>query len=159
PVVIDFGIAHPPDGPPLAKAGLAMGTPGYLPPEVIEGEPCQPSSDVYSWGATVAFAARGESVYGTGPHEAIRRRILRSQADLAGLHGELHPLVAAALLRQPEQRPSAAWLASQLVDTDLADPVPLPAELTAGGASPAPAGAAGDSPGTAVAAPERPSRP
>ena len=42
PVVIDFGIAQSPDATRLTQTGLVMGTPGYLAPEVIEGQPGQP---------------------------------------------------------------------------------------------------------------------
>ena len=44
-----------------------MGTPGYLAPEVIEGQPSSEASDVHAWGATVAFAAIGRPPFGTGP--------------------------------------------------------------------------------------------
>ena len=38
PVVIDFGIAHVADDIRLTMTGLVMGTPGYLSPEVVEGD-------------------------------------------------------------------------------------------------------------------------
>ena len=43
PVVIDFGIAQSPDATRLTQTGLVMGTPGYLAPEVIEGQPSSPA--------------------------------------------------------------------------------------------------------------------
>src|SRR6266571_3920089 len=55
PIVIDFGIAQTGDATRLTQTGLVMGTPGYLAPEVIEGEPSSPASDVHSWGSTMAF--------------------------------------------------------------------------------------------------------
>src|SRR3984885_11928307 len=56
PGVIDFGIAQAGDATQLTLTGLVMGTPGYLAPEVIEGQPSGPASDVHSWGATMAYA-------------------------------------------------------------------------------------------------------
>ncbi len=126
PLVIDFGIAELPDTSPLTRTGIIIGTPGYLAPEIIEGRSYQPPSDVHSWAATVGFAARGKPVYGTGPYEAVLSRILRGDADLTGIPGPLYPLVAAALLRQPAQRPSASWLASQVALLDLTAPGPPP---------------------------------
>ena len=38
PVVIDFGIAQALDSTRLTMTGMFMGTPGYLAPEVIEGQ-------------------------------------------------------------------------------------------------------------------------
>lgn len=126
PLVIDFGIAELPDATPLTRTGIIIGTPGYLAPEVIEGQSCQPASDVHSWAATVGFAARGKPVYGTGSYEAVLARILRGDADLEGIPGPLYPLIAAALLRRASQRPSAAWLASQVARLDLTAPGPPP---------------------------------
>ena len=60
------------------------------------------------------LAARGEPLFGTGTYEAIFSRILRADADLDGLHFALYPLIAAALLRQPGQRPTASWLAGRI---------------------------------------------
>src|SRR6266571_9152099 len=75
PVVIDFGIAQAGDATRLTLTGMFMGTPGYLAPEVIEGQETGRASDVHSWGATVAFAATGRPPFGTGTFEAIFYRI------------------------------------------------------------------------------------
>src|SRR6266536_1855025 len=91
-------------------------------PEVIEGQPSAPASDVHSWGATVAFAARGEPPYGTGPYEAVFFRILQGNANLDGIHGALCPLIAAAMAREPMQRPTASWLADHVAGLDLTAP-------------------------------------
>src|SRR6202451_2376703 len=71
PVVIDFGIAQSPNATRLTQTGLVMGTPGYLAPEVIEGQPSSSASDVHSWGATMAFAATGRAPFGTGSFENV----------------------------------------------------------------------------------------
>jgi len=71
PVVIDFGIAQAPEATRLTQTGMFMGTPGYLAPEVIEGELSGAASDVHSWGATVAFAATGRAPFGSGAFETI----------------------------------------------------------------------------------------
>ena len=113
PVVIDFGIAQAPDATRLTQTGMVMGTPGYLAPEVIEGQPSSPASDVHSWGATVAYAATGRAPYGTGSFETIFFRVISGRADLHGVPASLAPLVSAALARDPAGRPSAAWLGAK----------------------------------------------
>src|SRR6266404_3652965 len=105
PVVIDFGIAQSPDATRLTQTGLVMGTPGYLAPEVIEGQPSSPASDVHSWGATMAFAAIGHLPFGGGSYETIFYRIVSGRADLTGVPAPLVPLIAAALARDPSHRP------------------------------------------------------
>jgi hypothetical protein len=119
PVVIDFGIAQACDTTRLTQTGMFVGTPGYLAPEVIQGMPSDQSSDVHSWGATVAFAATGRPPFGTGSYEVVFFRILHGGANLDGLPAPLRPLVAAALSREPAQRPEAAWLAGQVARLDM----------------------------------------
>ena len=122
PVVIDFGIAQSPDATRLTQTGLVMGTPGYLAPEVIEGQPSSPASDVHSWGATMAYAATGRAPYGGGgdSFQTIFYRIVSGHADLSGVPGPLVPLLSAALARDPSHRPSADWLSAQASALDLA---------------------------------------
>ena len=121
PVVIDFGIAQSPDATRLTQTGLVMGTPGYLAPEVIEGEPSSPASDIHSWGATMAYAATGRQPYGGGgdSFQTIFYRIVSGRADLSGVPAPLVPLLSAALARDPAHRPSASWLSAQASALDL----------------------------------------
>src|SRR5215469_4058768 len=120
PVVIDFGIAHIPDATRLTQTGMVMGTPGYLAPEVIEGQPSTGSSDIHSWGATVAFAATGRQPYGSGTFQTIFFRVLQGKAELTGVPAALLPLVTAALAIDPQARPPAQWLAEQCAGLRLA---------------------------------------
>jgi hypothetical protein len=144
PVMIDFGIARAGDTTHLTQSGMFMGTPAYLAPEVIEGGPCGPSSDVQSWGATVAFAATGHPPFGTGPYEAVFYRILNGRPDLAGVPEPLLTLVSAAMSRDPAQRPPAQWLAGQVAKLDLSPAGAAEAAATASAlartAGPAPFG-------------------
>ena len=113
PIVIDFGIAQTGDATRLTQTGLVMGTPGYLAPEVIEGQPSSPASDIHSWGSTMAFAATGHLPFGGGSYETIFYRIVSGRADLTGVPAPLIPLISAALARDPSHRPSASWLSAQ----------------------------------------------
>jgi hypothetical protein len=118
PVVIDFGIAQGPDATRLTMTGMFMGTPGYLAPEVIEGQPSSEASDIHAWGATVAFAATGRPPFGSGSYEAVFYKIVNGQADLLGVPKPLLPLVVAALARDPGLRPPAAQLSAQAAALD-----------------------------------------
>ncbi|MQA97297.1 MAG: protein kinase [Streptosporangiales bacterium] len=107
PVVIDFGIAQAADTTRLTATGLFMGTPGYLAPEVINGEDPSPASDVHSWAATVAYAATGRPPFGAGTFEVIFFKILQGDADLGGVPMPLLPLLQQAFSRDPRLRPTA----------------------------------------------------
>ena len=122
PVVIDFGIAQALDSTRLTQTGMFMGTPGYLAPEVIEGQPAGSASDVHAWGGTVAFAATGRPPFGTGSYETIFYRIVSGKPDLDGVPAKLIPPLAAALSRDPAARPSAAQLSSECAAIDLSGP-------------------------------------
>src|SRR5215469_13655851 len=124
PVVIDFGIAHIPDSTRLTQTGMVMGTPGYLAPEVIEGQPSSGGSDVHSWGATVAFAATGRPPYGSGTFQTIFFRVLQGKAELTGVPSALLPLVVAALATEPQARPPARWLADRCAELPLSGGLP-----------------------------------
>src|SRR6266852_1484177 len=144
PIVIDFGIAQAGDATRLTQTGLVMGTPGYLAPEVIEGQPSSPASDVHSWGSTMAFAATGHLPFGGGSYETIFYRIISGRADLTGVPAPLVPLISAALARDPSHRPSAGWLSAQASTLDLSAAGPAPTAVYTGPPFPE-SGAPGDS--------------
>ncbi|HXL90456.1 MAG TPA: serine/threonine-protein kinase [Streptosporangiaceae bacterium] len=161
PVVIDFGIAQPTGATRLTQTGMVMGTPGYLAPEVIKGEPSSPASDIHSWGAAVAFGATGRPPYGTGSFETIFFRVISGRADLTGVPGSLVPLVSAALAEDPLRRPTAAWLGAQAAATVTGAPmapVPMPPAPTLL-AQPQPAQPQPAQPQPAQSQPARPQQP
>jgi predicted Ser/Thr protein kinase len=126
PVVIDFGIAQTGDSTTrLTQTGMFMGTPGYLAPEVIEGQPSSAASDIHSWGATMAFAATGRPPFGSGSFENVFYRIVQGQADVGGIPGPLAQLVSATLSRDPRRRPTADWLVAQARTPGLASGPPM----------------------------------
>jgi hypothetical protein len=140
PVIIDFGIAHLHETTRLTMTGMFMGTPGYLAPEVIEGNESGAAADVHSWGATVAFAATGRPPYGTGPFETIFYRIMHGAPNLDTLPAALRPIVLDALARDPARRPSPAEIGQRISAIDpaalLPSPPALAARLAGGGQAP-----------------------
>jgi serine/threonine protein kinase len=114
PKIIDFGIALDAAAGQVTRAGVLTGTPGYVAPELIDGGPSSAAADVFSWAATVAFAATGRAPFGSGSLHGVCFRVLRGAADLAGVPEPVLSLVNLALRRDPATRPSAAWLASRL---------------------------------------------
>jgi predicted Ser/Thr protein kinase len=114
PVMIDFGIAQAADDLRLTQTGLVIGTPGYLAPELIEGEMVSESADWWGWAATVAYAATGRRPFGKGPFEVVLHRVHSGQADLEGLDPRLKPLLAAALTPNRSDRPTQAEIMAGL---------------------------------------------
>ncbi|RAY12350.1 serine/threonine protein kinase [Actinomadura craniellae] len=110
PVVIDFGIAQGMDATRLTATGMVIGTPGYLAPEIIEGEDAGPPSDVHSWASTLVYAATGRPPFGSGTFESIFYKIMQGTPDLDGVPDALLPLIRTAMARNPAERPTAVKL-------------------------------------------------
>ncbi|MFI6520157.1 serine/threonine-protein kinase [Spirillospora sp. NPDC050679] len=110
PRVIDFGIARSVDASVATRTGALIGSPGFMSPEQVRGQPLTPASDVFCLGAVLAFAATGRQPFGTpegGPH-ALLFRVASEPADLTGLTGGLHDLAERCLAKDPEARPGLA---------------------------------------------------
>jgi len=98
---------------------MMVGSAGFMAPEQISGRP-GPAADIFVWGVTVAYAATGQPPFGTGDTHAILYRVMHGDPDIAGVPGPLRPLVAAALTKDPEQRPTAQQLLDQLTSLSVA---------------------------------------
>jgi eukaryotic-like serine/threonine-protein kinase len=111
PALADFGVAVTRQFTPgLTVAGTIVGTPEYIAPEQAAGKPATGASDVFSLGATLAYALTGNGPYGEGEPLALMNR---------AAHGEVQPLPKAVpddlrrtlstmLDPRPERRPTAA---------------------------------------------------
>ncbi len=130
PVVIDFGIAHVADDIRLTSTGLVMGTPGYLSPELIEGESVDEATDWWGWAATMAFAATGRPPFGRGPLEVVLDRVRRGVADVQGAPAVLVPVLLAALSVDPRQRPAPGALRRAVERLELTAEEPAAQEPT-----------------------------
>jgi hypothetical protein len=116
PRVIDFGIARAldsTDGPTLT--GNIVGTPAYLAPELLRGEPVTPASDVFSWGGVMAYAGTGRAPFAGRSVPEILHRVAYEPPALDGLDSDLRALVERALDKEPANRPTTQDLLSELV--------------------------------------------
>lgn len=139
PRVIDFGIARALDAVTadgkLTRTGAVIGSPGYMSPEQVRGEPLTAASDVFSLGSVLAFAATRRQPFSSsdsGMH-AVMYRIAQEPPDLSGLPEGLSELVRDCLAKDPAARPTPADLVERTAaDAASADTEPwLPAGLIA----------------------------
>ncbi|MFH8588753.1 serine/threonine-protein kinase [Streptomyces celluloflavus] len=115
PRVIDFGIARALEaaaGPGTTRTGAALGSPGFMAPEQVRGEPLTPACDVFCLGSVLAYAATGQLPFATAGNaaHAVMYRIAQEEPDLTGLPEGLYDLVTACLAKDPAQRPTPAQL-------------------------------------------------
>ncbi|MFG2005884.1 serine/threonine protein kinase [Spirillospora sp. NPDC048911] len=122
PKVIDFGVARLAESTPIT-GDVAIGTPPFMSPEQALGEQVTHASDVFSWGAVVAFAATGRPPFGSMTGPEVFYRLVHEPPDLTGLSGSLAAVVELAMDKRPGRRPTARDLIDVLVAHD-ADPEP-----------------------------------
>ena len=113
PKVIDFGIAQVLDAVSLTRTGTTIGSAGFMAPEQFMGQ-AGPAADVFAWAVTIGYAASGQPPFGAGPTDAVVYRILHAEPSIAAVPEALRPVVAAALAKDPQDRPAAHEILDQL---------------------------------------------
>ncbi|MFJ2031071.1 serine/threonine-protein kinase [Streptosporangium sp. NPDC087985] len=114
PRVVDFGIAQLLDASTMPSA--LSGTPPYMAPEQLKGVHGSPAADVFSWAATMVYAATGRAPFGSDTVAAVFNRILNAEPDLTDIPSPLRETLAVCLAKDPGVRPSARALMIRLVD-------------------------------------------
>jgi TolB-like protein len=127
--ILDFGLARPPSAETaatvamtsnLTQAGIMIGTPGYMAPEVLEGAPPDHRSDLFAAGAVLFEMLAGQPAFPGASPLAIAHAVLHGRPP--ALTGD--PAIAAidrvirrALSKDPAQRfESAMAFAAALRD-------------------------------------------
>jgi tRNA A-37 threonylcarbamoyl transferase component Bud32 len=87
PKLLDFGIAQAmaSDEPNITHTGWLVGTPAYMPPEVIRGLDADVRSDIYSFGATLYFALTAQLPFPDGARHELFEAHLHSPAPLVSI--------------------------------------------------------------------------
>lgn len=112
PRVIDFGIARALDGGGLTRTGVVVGTPGFMSPEQVLGEPVSGAGDVFCLGSVLVFAATGRSPFPhAGSGAAGLLAVISQPPDLEGLSGPLREVAQACLAKDSARRPTPARIA------------------------------------------------
>lgn len=122
PVVTDFGIAKAmegvPDGQSLTQG--AIGTPEYMSPEVIKGNPVDGRTDVYSLGIVLYHVVTGRAPFtATTPYQIADRHLREAPPPPSSIGANcpdwLESIILRALAKEPTERfGSAAEMASAL---------------------------------------------
>ncbi len=117
--ITDFGISELLSAM-APREDVVFGTPGFLPPEALQGKGFDPSGDLFSLGAVLYFCLAGARPFeGRTVREVIRKTLFSEPAPLSGkvpgMLPELERHVLELLSRDKTRRPrSAAAVAEQL---------------------------------------------
>ena len=128
--VVDFGIAKATKRgqQTVTRTGFIVGTPAYMSPEQILGDPVDGRSDLYSLGCILYEMLTGERAFLDADGEvSLRQRLTQPPPQPSrvkhGLSGHLNSLVTTAMARDPEQRfQSAAEVRDALIGARNAPP-------------------------------------
>ncbi len=111
PYLADFGVASLRDATSgLTATGMLVGTPEFMAPEQARGERTTAASDVFSLGATIAFAATGEPPYGRGDPRVLVQRAAKGRVMSlpASIPVDIRRVLNPMLDKSPKRRPTAA---------------------------------------------------
>lgn len=154
PRVIDFGISRAAGQQTLTSTGQILGTPPYMSPEQLSAPArVRASSDVFSLGSVLVFAATGRGPFDAESHYMTAYRVVSEAPDITELADSLRAVVGACLTKEAASRPGPDELLAVLAQIPAADwDAPLreggdlggKARSAAGGRTGSPAGAEAD---------------
>ena len=107
--LVDFGIARAESLERRTATGIGKGTPAYMAPEQLRGEPVGAATDLFAVGVVLAELVLGRQLFVADNFLALitRRTQGFTEQDLAQLNGllpELAPIVSRALADEPAER-------------------------------------------------------
>ena len=106
--VADFGLARVDDANDLSSVfGQSVGTPQFVAPEILRGQPASPQSDLYSLGGTLWFLLTGRPVFESNTaSELLSKHLEAPVPDLTALRPDLPPGLVQAVYKSLNKRPS-----------------------------------------------------
>ena len=123
--LLDFGLARPalPAGDPsvtdaatqLTQAGITLGTPRYMSPEQIHGQPLDARTDLFAMGATLYEMLSGTPAFaGRTTLDVLHATLHDSPAALGGSRTieSVNRIVQRLLAKRPDDRPASASAAA-----------------------------------------------
>ena len=127
-LLADFGIARPldradpadaleygdeeDDNPTLTRGGAVLGTPQYMAPEQITGDPVDQATDLYALGVLAYTLLAGHPPFDGATGDVLRRQVGERPPSIRPLRPDVSPQMESALYRalakRPEDRPRSA---------------------------------------------------
>jgi serine/threonine-protein kinase len=118
PKLMDFGIAKSADSSVRTKTGFLVGSPAYVSPEQLSGDPLDGRTDVYSLGTTLFELLAGRLPFRSRGIEDLARRLDDEAPPLSRFRADVDPdlerIVAKALARDRRRRYDAAGMRDDL---------------------------------------------
>ena len=101
----DFGIARNVADAPMTTAGLVLGSPAYIAPEVAAGQPVTPAADLWGLGATLFAAVEGRPPYDVrGDPVSTITEVVDGEVPRPSAGGPVADVIAALMVKEPAKR-------------------------------------------------------
>ncbi|WP_157631229.1 serine/threonine-protein kinase [Catelliglobosispora koreensis] len=121
PHIIDFGIAMTPDSG-ATTANVMIGTPAYMAPERINGGPATAASDIFSLGATLYYAATGQTLVNQGTFYEQITQVALGRFNLSKVPAVCRGVIVRCIGQHATDRPTAEELSQILTGMNVARP-------------------------------------
>jgi len=107
--IMDFGLARLGDSTTFTKTGVVLGTPYYMAPEQLSGEPVDKRTDIWSFGVVLHEMIAGRPPFEADTPKQLGNIILHSEPEpltalRSGVPIDLDRIVAKTLAKDPEER-------------------------------------------------------
>jgi Tol biopolymer transport system component len=141
--VLDFGLAavaqssdpsNPANSPTLTisptRAGMILGTAGYMSPEQARGKPVDKRADIWAFGVVLFEMLTGQRLFEGETVSDTLAAVLKTEPDLTQVPAKVRRLLQACLQKDPKQRLQAIgdWKLMLAEDAPIAT-VPAPSRL------------------------------
>jgi serine/threonine-protein kinase len=122
--VTDFGLSRcfATDAPlHLTQSGVTMGTPLYMSPEQVRGQPVDPRTDIYSFGVTCYHMLAGEPPFrGSTAFDVALQHVQGEVRPLGSIRPDLPPELCAIVHKMMARRPEDRYQSAREILGDLA---------------------------------------
>lgn len=118
--ITDFGVARSVGRSELTRAGAVVGTPDYLSPEQVAGDPVDHRGDIYALGLVFYEMLTGKLPFtGDSQEEILAQRLTGRVRDVRHTGRDVPRFVRAAIARCLERQPSRRYQQARELAADL----------------------------------------
>ncbi|HTR52071.1 MAG TPA: serine/threonine-protein kinase [Kofleriaceae bacterium] len=108
--VADFGLARSIGESGLTASGAILGSPAYMSPEQVKGDPTDERSDIYSLGIMLYHLVTGEAPFrGDTPHAVMEMRLHKKAPPLRDVRADAPPYLEAIVAKCLAVAPAARY--------------------------------------------------
>jgi serine/threonine protein kinase len=122
PILTDFGIVKMLGAAAITSTGISMGTPLYISPEQVHGQPGNEKSDIYALGVMLYEMCTGEPPYkGDNPYVILAQRVTGPPDPPSQRNPQISPEVDEVILHCLAMDPAKRFHSASMLTAALAE--------------------------------------